>query len=273
MGDEVEEPVIVPHGDPVGGESVAQGRGEGLRLDEEGAADGREGEVGQEDGGAGDVVPAQVEQPSDVRQAREQMDGAPGVLHVGAEPGELVAAAPAGPPRIHGPDGPGGAGRPVGPDLADEVEPVLDARAAPPREGGVAGAGPGVHAAAVEAEGLAVLETVAEEVLDGGHPRLALLHQADAGACELVAGLEEVPPVGPQSGPLGEDEEGPGGPGEAGDPGAAGEVVADGFAAVWVGGGDEVGVDAARGHGGAEGLELRTHGEDSFLRTMIRSKS
>ena len=201
------------------------------------------------------------------------MDGASGAVYVGAEPVEPVAAALAGPLRIHGPDGPGGAGRPVGPDLADEVEPVLEARAAPPRQGGAAGAGPGVHAAAVEAEDLAALETVAEEVLDGGHPGPALLHQADAGACELVPRLEEVPPVGPQSGPLGEDEEGPGGPGEAGDPGAAGEVVADVFAAVGIGGGDEVGGDAVRGHGGAEGLELRTHGEDSFLRTMIRARS
>ncbi len=96
---------------------------------------------------------------------------------------------------------------------------------------------------------------------DGRYAGLLLLHQADAGARKLISGLEEVAAVGPQPGFVRGDQKGSGGSGEAGDVPAALEVVVDVFRTVEIGGRDQIRVDMAGCHKGAELCQLFTHGD------------
>ena len=89
-----------------------------------------------------------------------------------------------------------------------------------------------------------------------GTPGWPIFHQADAGPLELGLCLEEVAPIGPQPRPVGKDQQGARGAGEAGDIPPAGEVVPHILAAVKVGGGDEIGVYMVLGPSDPGGPEV-----------------
>lgn len=142
---------------------------------------------------------------------------------------------------------------------------MVDFSAQLPGQRVVPPAGPGIHAAAVKAQGLLRLQAGPEKGLYGGDPGLPLLHEADVRALELLRCLEKVPPVGPQARPVGKDQQGAGGAGEAGDVFPAGKVFPHVLAAVKISGGDEIRVDLMFSHHVPEGLKRMCHGYCSFI--------
>ena len=128
----------------------------------------------------------------------------------------------------------------------------------------VAAAGAGGYTAAVKAERLLRLEAMAQELLDGGHARLPLHHEAEAAALQLLGRLEIIAAGGPVTGPVGKDLKGPGGAGEAGEILPAGKMRPHIFAAVKVSGRDQIGVDMILGHHVPEGLERVCHENVTF---------
>ena len=224
----------------------------------------REDEIAQKDRVAGDVVPPQVQQPGDVFQGGQEEGIGPLADHGPAKLRQLVPAGEAGVLLVQSPDGLGGEGRALGPDLVHQVQLMVELGPQLAGETMVAAAGAGVHTAAVKAERLLRLEALAQEFLDGGHARLPLLHEADAAALQLLGRLEKIAAVGPETGPVGKDQKGPGGAGEAGEILPAGKMRPHIFAAVKVSGGDQIGVDMILGHHVPEGLERVCHENVSF---------
>ena len=248
------EAVVGPQVHPVDLQLLQNVRGEDRAVGEEVAGLQGEGQVGQRHRVAVHVTPPEVQQPGDILQTGEEEGVRPFGGHGLPDPLQLVPPGFPGVRLIQGPHGLGGQGGAVGPDLIHQVQPVVDA--GPPVLGHpvVPAARPGGHTAAVEAQHLVGLEAVPQELVQGGDPGLAHFHQTDTGVLQLRLRLEEVAAVGPQTGPLGEDQQGPGGAGEAGHVVSTGEVFAHVLAAVEVVGGDEIGVDFMLGHHVPQGL-------------------
>ena len=258
VGPEI-DPVVGLELDAVRRQGVPEFGGKGRRLGEKGPAHGPQGQIGQEDRGAGHVAPPQIQKPGDVLQGRQEEGVGPLFGHGGPDPVQLLSPGGPGEPRGQGPHRGRGKGRTVQPHLVHELLPVPDLHALLLGQGVVPPGGGRGDTPAVEAQGLTGLEAGAEEVRNRGHPRLPHLHELDASPFQLTLRLEKIPPVGPQPRPVPEDQQGPGGAGESGQPGPAGEVVPHILAVVVIGGGDEAGVELPVGHGGPESLEGGGH--------------
>ena len=256
--------LIGPQGHPVGLQRRQHLWGKGRPLGKEKAPLLGEGQIGQHHGGARNVPPSQVQEPADVLQGGEEEDLRPLGGQVPPDLPELLLPGQAGVGLLQQPGRLGGEGRAVRPDLPHQVPFVVHLGPQLLGQLVVPPARPGIHAPAVKPQGLAGLKAGPEEPLDGGHPGLAHFHQADAGPLELGLCLEEVAPIGPQPRPVGKDQQGARGAGEAGDIPPAGEVVPHILAAVKVGGGDEIGVYMVLGHPIPEGLKWICHGTISF---------
>ena len=213
----------------------------------------------QEDRVVLDIGAAQVGQPGNIVEAGKKVVGGAGAQHGRAHMTQLVGTVHHGERRrVHEDRGVGAAG-PFGPDSGRQVE---------------VGAQRGAHRAKALAEvfGAGDVQTVAR---DRNHIARAQLlcqprdmfgsvrhpqpHQGQAAAGKFLFRLGEVAGIGPQAAPGGRDDQGAGGPREAGQPFPGLPARRQVLGEVGVGGGDDDGGDAFAGHGGAK--DFKTGGD------------
>ena len=204
---------------------------------------------------------ADVECPGDFVQSGEQDSLAVRLPEELPDPGDLFAAALA---RVHREDGGLRHGGTVRPEAPQQIRHADDGAGQRLRE-------VGAHAQPVHGDDGVRAELPLQPFGNQhllGHARLV---QDDAGAFELLHGLDEVTRVGPQAGVVQGHDDVAGLAGEAGQPFHLFPSFGGVFAAVGVGAGDDHGVPALGAHQGAQ--QFDSFGHISVIPGLTRNLS
>ena len=225
----------------------------------------RERKIGEHDGDIVNVAAADVQQPRDIVERREQMDARALLFHLGAHIRELVRGRAAGVFRrenAHRRVRQLGA---VVPDNADKVFTDGELGVLLFRERKERRAEARVDDAAVKAERAALRQRRAQILHDRRHALLAHAVERHAGIFELALRLKEIAGVCPETGFARRNNGRAGAAGEAGDVRARFEVRANVFGFMEVRRGNDVHVDMALFHFPAQpGESFRDHGCSSL---------
>ena len=193
----------------------------------------------------GDILAPDVQQPGAIHQVgKEHGLRAPG-LELAPQLPELILGGPAGQVVGKAEGCPAEQGRPVLPEGAYQIH-IHQRKGFGPCLGLVQGNAPAVQTQGLAGKGLQ------DELGQFGHPGQALLHQQDAAAVDLALRLKIVAGIHKQPGFRPGDQQVARAAGKAGHKGPGLVVGADIFAAVGVGGGHQIGVQALGRHGGLQ---------------------
>ncbi len=246
---------VVGKRDAVGSQRRLDVRGHLGRVDEQRGPLLRDQQVGQEHRVVVDVPTAEVGQPGDVVQARDNVMRGACATHGRAHMAELVGAVDGGERGPVGENRRVRTTRALRPGNGRQVEVGAQRRAHRRQPLGQPFGTRQRQAVTRHGHGIACADLLDQPADMFRRVRHVQFHQGQAAAGQFGLRLGEVPGIGPHAAAAGGDHQGAGRPGKARKPlpglPARGQVLGE----VRVGRGHDDGGDACVGHGGAQGLE------------------